>query len=95
MVNNARNGSGLDDFAPSPSPDVGGGGNNSSFGVYKEPTMFENCKVLSSSFRVRWTLEMEEGLIDIGLEAATGIQNYIAFGWANRILLPSLCLVLM
>lgn len=85
LVNNARNGSGsgLDDFSPSPSPDVGGAGNNSSFRVYKEPTMFENCKVLSSTFRVRWTLEMEEGLIDIGLEAATGIQNYIAFGWAN------------
>ncbi|KAF7139053.1 hypothetical protein RHSIM_Rhsim07G0163300 [Rhododendron simsii] len=89
LVNDARNGS--EDFAPSPSPAAvgGGGGNNGSsnsssvVGIFKEPTMFENCKVLSSSYRVRWTLEVEEGLIDIGLEAATGIQNYMAFGWAN------------
>ncbi|KAF4367696.1 hypothetical protein G4B88_001448 [Cannabis sativa] len=48
-----------------------------------EPTMFENCKVLSDNYRVRWTLNADDNLIDIGLEAATGMLNYMAFGWAN------------
>ncbi|KAF7842923.1 cytochrome b561, DM13 and DOMON domain-containing protein [Senna tora] len=48
-----------------------------------EPTMFENCKVLSKNLRVRWTLNIMEDFIDIGLEAATGIMNYMAFGWKN------------
>ncbi|KAF5726270.1 cytochrome b DM13 and DOMON domain-containing protein [Tripterygium wilfordii] len=48
------------------------------------PTMFENCKVLSKDYRVRWTLNVEDGLIDIGLEAATGIISYLAFGWADQ-----------
>ncbi|KDP33531.1 hypothetical protein JCGZ_07102 [Jatropha curcas] len=47
------------------------------------PTMFDNCKVLSNSFRIRWSLNVKNGSIDIGLEAATGIQNYMAFGWAR------------
>ncbi|XP_061365734.1 cytochrome b561, DM13 and DOMON domain-containing protein At5g54830-like [Gastrolobium bilobum] len=51
--------------------------------VHMEPTMFENCKVLSKNFRVRWTLNVEEDSIEIGLEAATGIMNYVAFGWAD------------
>ncbi|KAK9280570.1 hypothetical protein L1049_014263 [Liquidambar formosana] len=79
---NASNDSSLSpNFAPAPSADT-----NSSRGkgrVYEQPTMFENCKALSSNYRIRWTLQAEENLIDIGLEAVTGIQNYMAFGWAN------------
>ncbi|PON74581.1 Cytochrome b561 and DOMON domain-containing protein [Parasponia andersonii] len=48
-----------------------------------EPTMLENCKVLSENYRVRWTLNADENVIDIGLEAATATMNYMAFGWAN------------
>lgn len=51
--------------------------------VFSEPTMFENCKTLTDNYRVRWSLRVEEGVIDIGLEAATGVQNYMAFGWAD------------
>ncbi|KAE9602873.1 putative DOMON domain, cytochrome b561/ferric reductase transmembrane, DM13 [Lupinus albus] len=51
--------------------------------VHTEPTMFENCKVLSNDFRLRWSLDKENDSIEIGLEAATGIMNYMAFGWAN------------
>ncbi|KAL5698876.1 hypothetical protein ACHQM5_029855 [Ranunculus cassubicifolius] len=51
--------------------------------VYEQPTMFENCKSLSKNYRLRWTLNVEEDLIDIGLEAAIGSQYYMAFGWAN------------
>lgn len=46
-------------------------------------TMFDNCKALSKDYRVRWSLNADEGYIDMGLEAATGTQNYMAFGWAN------------
>lgn len=49
---------------------------------FEEPTMFENCKTLAENYRVRWSLK-EEGVIDIGLEASTGFQNYMAFGWAD------------
>ncbi|GER51672.1 DOMON domain-containing protein [Striga asiatica] len=49
----------------------------------EQPTMFENCKVLSDGYRVRWSLNEGENFIDIGLEAAIGIQYYMAFGWAN------------
>ncbi|KAJ4827143.1 hypothetical protein Tsubulata_024450 [Turnera subulata] len=52
-------------------------------GVFKAPTMFDNCKNLSKDYRVRWSLNVEEGFIDVGLEAATGYQNYMAFGWAK------------
>ena len=45
--------------------------------------MFDNCKVLSDYYRIRWTLNADVDSIDIGLEAATGIMNYMAFGWAN------------
>ncbi|KAL8503662.1 hypothetical protein ACS0TY_022404 [Phlomoides rotata] len=51
------------------------------FAVDKQPTVFDNCKVLADNYRIRWSLM--EGEIDIGLEAATGIQDYMAFGWAN------------
>lgn len=47
------------------------------------PTVFDNCKVLSDSYRIRWTLSEDKESVDVGLEAATGLQNYMAFGWAN------------
>ncbi|XP_055830755.1 cytochrome b561, DM13 and DOMON domain-containing protein At5g54830 [Solanum dulcamara] len=47
------------------------------------PTMFNNCKVLADNYRVRWTLNEEEDVIEIGLEAAIGFLSYMAFGWAN------------
>ncbi|KAL3844001.1 hypothetical protein ACJIZ3_001404 [Penstemon smallii] len=50
---------------------------------YEQPTMFENCKVLSDKYRIRWSLKERGDVIDIGLEAAIGIQDYMAFGWAN------------
>lgn len=71
-------GNGSVNLAPLPMPSNGSVRN-------MKPTMFENCKTLASSYRVRWTLRAEEDLIDIGLEAAIGIQNYMAFGWANPI----------
>ncbi|XVE53094.1 hypothetical protein DITRI_Ditri02bG0176900 [Diplodiscus trichospermus] len=46
-------------------------------------TMFDNCKNLSDNYRVRWSLNVEENWIEIGLEAATRTMNYMAFGWAN------------
>ncbi|KAL0372315.1 UNVERIFIED_CONTAM: cytochrome, DM13 and DOMON domain-containing protein [Sesamum calycinum] len=49
----------------------------------EQPTMFENCKVLSDNYRIRWSFREGDDVIDIGLEAAIGIQNYMAFGWAN------------
>ncbi|KAK6129563.1 hypothetical protein DH2020_036692 [Rehmannia glutinosa] len=49
----------------------------------EQPTMFENCKVLSDNYRIRWSFKEGENMIDIGLEAAIGIQDYMAFGWAN------------
>ncbi|KAJ9546495.1 hypothetical protein OSB04_019038 [Centaurea solstitialis] len=48
-----------------------------------QPTVFENCKVLTDSYRLRWTLNDKENWIDIGLESAIGIQNYMAFGWTE------------
>lgn len=45
--------------------------------------MFDNCKNLSDNYRVRWSLNVEENWIEIGLEAATRMMNYMAFGWAN------------
>ncbi|XP_074296186.1 cytochrome b561, DM13 and DOMON domain-containing protein At5g54830-like [Silene latifolia] len=86
---------GLENSSLAPAPAPGSDGNSSSSSssskpssnvtklAYEQPTMFENCKVLSLNYRVRWTLRKEENKIDIGLEAVTGIQNYMAFGWAN------------
>ncbi|XP_044464372.1 cytochrome b561, DM13 and DOMON domain-containing protein At5g54830 [Mangifera indica] len=51
--------------------------------VEKVPTMFNNCKELTKKYRVRWSLDVDKKFIDIGLEAAIGIQNYMAFGWAD------------
>ncbi|GAV59960.1 Cytochrom_B561 domain-containing protein/DOMON domain-containing protein/DM13 domain-containing protein [Cephalotus follicularis] len=71
-------------LAPAPSAN----GSDSDSGVDKTPrltvpTMFDNCKVLSKDYRIRWSLNVDDDLINIGLEAITGIQNYMAFGWAN------------
>nr|GEX65184.1 cytochrome b561, DM13 and DOMON domain-containing protein At5g54830 [Tanacetum cinerariifolium] len=58
-----------------------GGSRNSSVNVSgvvdEQPTMFENCKVLSGTYRLRWTLNEKDSVVDIGLEGATGIQNYM------------------
>ncbi|KAF8407229.1 hypothetical protein HHK36_006356 [Tetracentron sinense] len=65
-------------FAPSPSPLI------ETNSINEQPTMLDNCKSLSPSYRLRWTLSPPEmNLIDIGLEAATSSQNYMAFGWAD------------
>ncbi|GMH10876.1 hypothetical protein Nepgr_012717 [Nepenthes gracilis] len=76
---------GSESLAPAPAPAPGSDGGSTSRvkkWIYEEPTMFENCKTLSQNYRVRWTLG-EENVMDIGLEAVTGSQNYMAFGWAN------------
>ncbi|KAK4401278.1 cytochrome, DM13 and DOMON domain-containing protein [Sesamum angolense] len=61
----------------------------------EQPTMFENCKVLSDNYRIRWSFKEGDNVVDIGLEAAIGIQNYMAFGWANPNASGSLMVVLM
>ncbi|KAL5783030.1 hypothetical protein ACOSP7_008059 [Xanthoceras sorbifolium] len=80
------NGSSLDSsttlspvMAPVPGPSSG----EAKSRVVTVPTMFDNCKVLSDGYRVRWSLNVDENSIEIGLEAATSTQNYMAFGWAN------------
>ena len=85
VMGDPRNGSGniavSPDLAPSPAMEPNSSTvRNRTGGV---PTMFENCKVLSPNYRVRWTLSADEDSIDIGLEAATGSMNYMAFGWAD------------
>ncbi|KAL5558210.1 hypothetical protein UlMin_034421 [Ulmus minor] len=80
LLTNLSNGSvGAPVLAPSPSSD----GDLEVTRPHTETTMFENCKVLSDNYRVRWTLNADENLIDIGLEAATATMNYMGFGWAN------------
>lgn len=69
-------------LAPSPSSNNDNGTEKAGI-IDTEPTMFENCKALKKDFRLRWTLNVKEDYIDIGLEAATGIMNYMAFGWKN------------
>ncbi|KAH6831057.1 DOMON domain-containing protein / dopamine beta-monooxygenase N-terminal domain-containing protein [Perilla frutescens var. hirtella] len=49
-----------------------------------QPTVFDNCKVLSDSYRIRWSLKEGEKEVEIGLEAAIGVEDYMAFGWANE-----------
>ncbi|CAI9759691.1 unnamed protein product [Fraxinus pennsylvanica] len=70
---------GTENYAPPPMPVNG----RTSLMRNEQPTMFENCKVLSDGYRIRWTFKEEEDGIDIGLEGAIGIMNYMAFGWAN------------
>ncbi|XP_071723475.1 cytochrome b561, DM13 and DOMON domain-containing protein At5g54830 [Rutidosis leptorrhynchoides] len=74
----------VSDMAPAPSPGNGSesGSDNNATG-FMVPTVFDSCKVLSKNFRIRWTLDSHEGVLDIGLEAAAGTQNYMAFGWAD------------
>ncbi|KAG9456282.1 hypothetical protein H6P81_000790 [Aristolochia fimbriata] len=70
------------DFAPPLAPSV----QNSTTlkkRVFEQPTMFENCKVLSPEYRLRWTLDPHRDVIDIGLEAAVASLDYMAFGWAQ------------
>ncbi|GKE92331.1 hypothetical protein Tco_1573426, partial [Tanacetum coccineum] len=38
-------------------------------------------EVLSDTYRLRWMLNEEDNVIDIGLEGSIGIQNYMAVGW--------------
>lgn len=50
--------------------------------IDKQRTTFDNCKKLSDKYRLRWTLNLGgQESIDIGLEAAVGSQEYMAFGW--------------
>ncbi|BBN16614.1 hypothetical protein MPTK1_7g07840 [Marchantia polymorpha subsp. ruderalis] len=49
----------------------------------KQPTMFDNCISLTSTFRLRWTLNTVAGTIDVGLEAALSKSQYMAFAWAQ------------
>lgn len=65
-------------LAPAPSSNDSEEGKS---GPFRVPTMFDSCKVLSNDYRIRWSLDGD--FIDIGLEAAITIQNYMAFGWAN------------
>ncbi|KAK8712295.1 hypothetical protein V6N13_147535 [Hibiscus sabdariffa] len=46
-------------------------------------TVLDNCRNLSDNYRVRWSLNVKENWIEIGLEAAMPAKNYMAFGWAN------------
>ncbi|GJP74165.1 hypothetical protein CLOP_g4793 [Closterium sp. NIES-67] len=50
----------------------------------RQPTMFDNCMQLSHRYRVRWTLDEENGFVDVGLEAVVGSgPHYLGFGWAD------------
>eukprot|EP00268_Persea_americana_P017168 TRINITY_DN18215_c0_g2_i1.p1 TRINITY_DN18215_c0_g2~~TRINITY_DN18215_c0_g2_i1.p1 ORF type:complete len:910 (+),score=135.36 TRINITY_DN18215_c0_g2_i1:286-3015(+) len=62
---------------PGPNPAIG-----EKKEIWKQPTMFDNCRSLSPEFRLRWTLNLDANSIDIGLEAAIESQYYMAFGWA-------------
>ncbi|KAL4560262.1 hypothetical protein LXL04_032412 [Taraxacum kok-saghyz] len=69
--------------APAPAPSSINFTGSSVVEIDGEPTMFDNCKVLSDTYRLRWTLRPEDNVIDIGLEGAISIGNYMAFGWAD------------
>ncbi|KAJ0877539.1 putative DOMON domain, cytochrome b561/ferric reductase transmembrane, DM13 [Helianthus annuus] len=69
--------------APSPAPSDVKFNGSSVVKVVGEPTMFDNCKVLSDKYRLRWTVRLENNVIDIGLEGAIDIRDYMAFGWAD------------
>nr|GEW20382.1 cytochrome b561, DM13 and DOMON domain-containing protein At5g54830 [Tanacetum cinerariifolium] len=68
--------------APTPSSNVNFTG-STVVEIDGEPTMFDNCKVLSDTYRLRWTLRSEDNVIDIGLEGAIDIQKYMDFRWAD------------
>ncbi|CAH1442257.1 unnamed protein product [Lactuca virosa] len=69
--------------APAPAPSTINFTGSSVVEFDGEPTMFDNCKVLSDTYRLRWTLREDDNVIDIGLEGAIDIGNYMAFGWAD------------
>ncbi|KAJ6383053.1 hypothetical protein OIU77_031475 [Salix suchowensis] len=71
------------DLAPSPASNDSRD-NEGKFGPFRVPTMLDNCKILSNDYRIRWSLSVERDFIDIGLEAAIAIQNYMAFGWSDQ-----------
>ncbi len=48
-----------------------------------QPTMFDNCIALTPAYRMRWTLDVIPGMVDIGLEFALTKTQYMAFGWAS------------
>jgi hypothetical protein len=45
--------------------------------------MFDNCIALTPVYRMRWTLDVIPGMVDIGLEFALTKTQYMAFGWAS------------
>ncbi|KAH7294389.1 hypothetical protein KP509_28G069000 [Ceratopteris richardii] len=66
-------------FVPSPGKEV----DEESVWGKEQPTMLDNCKELSDVYRLRWTLNIETGTVDLGLEAAIPYTHYMAFGWAK------------
>ncbi|XP_071742537.1 cytochrome b561, DM13 and DOMON domain-containing protein At5g54830-like [Rutidosis leptorrhynchoides] len=68
---------------PSPAPPTFNFKGSEVVKIDGEPTMFDNCKKLADNYRLRWTLRVEDNVIDIGLEGAIDIQSYMAFGWAD------------
>ncbi|KAG0604091.1 hypothetical protein M758_10G144000 [Ceratodon purpureus] len=70
-------------LAPAPLSDGSSSPGTSQMVGEWQPTMFENCVALSSAFRIRWTLGVIPGTIDIGLESALTKTQYMAFGWAK------------
>ncbi|WCJ30365.1 Cytochrome b561 DM13 and DOMON domain-containing protein At5g54830 [Euphorbia peplus] len=69
--------------APSPGDNETDAPGGKKFSLWVAPTMLDNCKVLSDRYRVRWSLSVDNDFVDIALEAITGFQNYMAFGWAK------------
>eukprot|EP00850_Spirogloea_muscicola_P018145 SM000163S02313 [mRNA] locus=s163:117559:130545:+ [translate_table: standard] len=69
--------------APQPSSALDGLGSHSGKHGVKQWTMFRSCKKLSATYRVRWTLDAEAGVVELGLEAIVLPSQYLAFGWAN------------
>jgi len=63
-----------------------------------QPTHFESCLQLSSTFRLRWTVLADENAVELGLEAQLGDDEYLAFGPAapgvtNRLMGGADCVV--
>ncbi|KAJ0984291.1 hypothetical protein J5N97_002647 [Dioscorea zingiberensis] len=71
------------DLSPAPSPSPFSSSEASKHRANRQLTMFDNCRVLSPKYRLRWTLFPETNSIEIGLEAAVASQFYMAFGWAS------------
>ncbi|XP_057948734.1 cytochrome b561, DM13 and DOMON domain-containing protein At5g54830 [Malania oleifera] len=93
VLGKPRNASDSSASGQAPPPSTFNGSSGGGVGrIYEQPTMLENCLPLSKNYRLRWTARVEEDLIDIGLEAVTGIMNYLAFGWADPNSSPELML---